>query len=87
MTESIAAGFGYLFIGIGLAVAIGGGGVPPFGLKTGFRLYVEYKALIAAGEELSLDQKVAHHTFVSYGIAVICIVFGLFFLFISKFIR
>lgn len=78
---------GYLFVVIGFIVAISGGGIPPFGFRTGFRLFMEYKAKRAGGGEPTLDQKGAYYTFLSYGIAGICIFSGVIFLVLGKILR
>lgn len=77
---------GYLLFALGLAIAIGGGGIPPYGFRAGFRLFVEHRKVIDAGERPSRDQKLAYLTFTSYLIAACFAFLGFVIIVISNFI-
>lgn len=80
------SGVGYLLIGLGLAIGIGGGGVPAFGFRATFSLYKEFKKMKVSGTEPPMEHKGAYYTVLNYKISAICILMGLLLVVIKYFI-
>lgn len=68
--------FGAALLGLGIAIVVGGGGLPVIGGRSVLALLAEYKVAKSENRAPSLDQQGAYYTYMSYLIGGVLAIVG-----------
>ena len=82
-TQQVITQIGYWILVLGIAIALGGGGLPPRGIKEYIKLLEEYRNAHKRGGSPTLDQKSAYYTYCCYRIGGYLILSGFVIQFLS----